>query len=78
MIELKQKTIKHPFSKERLKIVDLFEFNKCEKCGGVVNCTITAEDKTGTVYYFLECHKCSEAGWFFPSKYAKKQNLRNQ
>ena len=66
----KERFVRHPHSKERLRVIDTFAPNKpvsCPKCedGDVQEISVVESEYPGGIrYYLINCNTCDKANWF--------------
>lgn len=66
---IKQDTIRHPFSKKKLRVLDVFSPKSmaCPVCGLVAVDSISvveSDSKKDISYHVVSCSSCSQKHWF--------------
>lgn len=71
--QIKQEYIRHPFTKQKLRVIDTFEPNDappcpCCKTGLVKEIKVVESEYPGGVRYnVISCNACEEPVWVVPS-----------
>jgi hypothetical protein len=71
--QIKQEFVRHPFTKQKLRVIDTFEPNDSPSCPVCKTGTvkeikvIESEYRGGVRYNIIACNTCEEPVWVVPS-----------
>lgn len=71
--QIKQEFVRHPYTKQKLRVIDTFEPSEVTPCpgcnGGAVKQikVVESEYRGGVRYNIIDCNTCEEPVWVIPS-----------